>query len=435
MKKKTLLFACLLSTTLFVKAQTADKTIAVGLNILKNEYKGDYGNGIFDFNQPTYAGGGISLSTYISHSFDLGIQASMGSYGYVETTVNEFSGSKFDASLFTHYKLNNGYILKKDAKLSPFISLGIGMATYGTINSATPYPTIITKGIDLIIPLGAGLKYQFTNKFAIQYQYLYNITNADNHDENRGPNFFGTKHSSVSGNDAFGEHLFGVVFSFYTPKEKVKKQKLNTRVSEIDTDGDGVADSMDKCPDTPKGVKVDANGCPLDSDGDGVADYLDKCPDTPAGTKVDANGCPEVKAEVVKVEAVKPEVKVEVVKPEVRTEVATALVLPIKNAQFETGKYNINKSYYVILDRVIKIMNENPGYTLEIKGHTDSKGSDSWNQKLSLYRANAIKQYLENNGISKERLTTKGFGKTMPVADNETAVGRAKNRRVEIKVN
>jgi OmpA-OmpF porin, OOP family len=61
---------------------------------------------------------------------------------------------------------------------------------------------------------------------------------------------------------------------------------------EGDSDGDGVPDSLDKCPDTPAGVKVDSNGCPLDSDHDGVPDYLDKCPDTPAGVKVDSNGCP-----------------------------------------------------------------------------------------------------------------------------------------------
>ena len=59
-----------------------------------------------------------------------------------------------------------------------------------------------------------------------------------------------------------------------------------------DSDGDGVLDQVDKCPGTPRGVKVDANGCPLDSDGDGIPDYLDKCPDTPAGVKVDATGCP-----------------------------------------------------------------------------------------------------------------------------------------------
>ena len=279
MKKRNLLLAGFFSVVLLVNAQTEDSKVALGLNFVRNEYNGDYGNGIFNFNQPWYIGGGLSLSTYLNHSFDLGAQGSYGNYGYKETTANKFEGAKLDLSLFTHYKLNNGYIFKKESKLSPFLSLGVGLATYFTNNSATPYPTIITKGNDFILPVGAGLKYQFTRSFAIQYQYLYTFTNADNHDENRGSNYFGSKsHPKYkSGDDTFGEHLFSLVFSFGKPR---------------DTDKDGIADKLDKCPDTPLNVKVDKVGCPLDTDGDGVPDYLDKCPVTPTGVKVDVNGCP-----------------------------------------------------------------------------------------------------------------------------------------------
>jgi len=108
---------------------------------------------------------------------------------------------------------------------------------------------------------------------------LYNFTNNDVHDQNRGADFFGTPAHPTSkpGPDQFGQHVVSIIFNF---------GKLR------DSDNDGIADKYDKCPDTPIDVKVDANGCPVDTDGDGVADYLDKCPNTPTGVTVDAVGCP-----------------------------------------------------------------------------------------------------------------------------------------------
>jgi len=192
--------------------------------------------------------GGLSLATYMNPSFDVGVQASFGNYGYVESTVDQFSGSKFDMSLFAHFKLNNGYLFSNDSKLSPFLSIGLGFASYGINNDATPYPTIITKGVDIILPLGAGLKYQITNYIAIQYQYLYVYTNADNHDQNRGTDFFGSSKYPYykPGNDVYGQHWLGLVFS------------LGREVK--DADGDGVPDNIDKCPNTPRGFPVDAFG-------------------------------------------------------------------------------------------------------------------------------------------------------------------------------
>ncbi|NDP22905.1 MAG: hypothetical protein GZ091_17775 [Paludibacter sp.] len=230
-----------------------------------------------------YSGVGLFMTKYITPSIDMGFQFSSGNYGYVEDDINSFVGGKFDASIFAQYKLNNGYILKETAKLSPFISFGIGFANYFTTNSATPDPTIITKGADFIIPLGAGLRFKITKTISLQYQYVYNFTNSDVHDQNRSGgvinNIFGTPLHPVSkaGNDAFGQHLISFVLSFEKPK---------------DSDKDGIQDIYDECPDTPKNIKVDEDGCPIDSDKDGVPDYLDKCYSTPANVKVDANGCP-----------------------------------------------------------------------------------------------------------------------------------------------
>jgi len=278
---KTVLIAFIVSIHIG-NAQTTESKYAVGLNFVKNEYNGDYGNGVFDFNKPLYSGVGLFITKYLTPSIDMGIQFSTGNYGYVEDDINSFAGGKLDASLFAQYKLNNGYIIKEDSKISPFISVGIGFANYYTTNSATPFPTIITKGADFILPVGAGLRFKLSKFISLQYQYLYNFTNSDVHDENRsggvGDPVFGTLDHPLFkvGNDAFGQHLFSFVVSFEKPK---------------DSDKDGISDLYDECPDTPKNIKVDEDGCPLDADKDGVPDYLDKCY-TPFNVKVDANGCP-----------------------------------------------------------------------------------------------------------------------------------------------
>ena len=313
MKTKNFLLMASLVALQLINAQTADKKFAIGISGIRNEYNGDYGNGMFDFKQSMYPAAGLSLSAYLSPSFNLGLQGSYGNYGYVESDTEYFNGRKVDVSLFTHYKFDNGYLLSKETRFSPFLSLGVGVAFYG-INSFVDKsevdpslnPTIITKGIDLIIPVGIGIKYHLTSRFAVQYQYLYTITSGDNHDQNMGPAYFGTTHTSKDGNDAYGQHVFTFAFNFGKSKDtdkdgiadiydKCPETAINVKVDAngcpIDTDGDGVPDYLDKCENTPAGVQVDAVGCALDSDGDGVADYLDKCSNTPAGVKVDASGC------------------------------------------------------------------------------------------------------------------------------------------------
>ncbi len=299
----------------FTFAQTMDSKFAIGLNIAKTEYNGDYGNGVFDFKQSLYPAGGLTLSYYLSKSFDIGVRGSYGSYGYYHDVINNFNGAKGDGSLFFKYKLNNGYMFKANSRFSPFLTAGIGMAQYMDKYSRTPsvVPTIITGDVDIIVPLGAGLKYQITNGFAIQYQYIYNLTNSDVHDQNISGSetntYFGTPAHPYEkkGYDAYGEHVFSLIINFGKAKDtdndgvsdrndKCPDTPINVVVDKfgcpVDTDGDGVADYLDQCADTPKGANVDSKGCPTDEDKDGVPDYLDKCPNTPKGVNVDENGCP-----------------------------------------------------------------------------------------------------------------------------------------------
>lgn len=305
----------MLSIFQFENAQTADKHLAFGISLGRTVYAGDYGgNAIFDggHTEPGmslgYLTGGLSLATYLSPSFDLGIQGNYGNYGRWNSDVSNFLALKFETSLSARFKFNNGYLLSKNAKLSPFLSLGAGLAAYNrnTLKDHGPDPRANFKGIDFIIPIGGGFKYQFNETFAIQYQYLYNFTNSDIHDQHSGdPIEF-----SRPGNDAWGEHLLSVLITFGkatdTDQDGVadkydlcpdtpKYVDVDAKGCPIDSDNDGVPDYLDRCPDTPRGVKVDATGCPIDSDKDGVPDYLDKCPNTPAGVVVDSNGCPVTK--------------------------------------------------------------------------------------------------------------------------------------------
>jgi outer membrane protein OmpA-like peptidoglycan-associated protein len=178
----------------------------------------------------------------------------------------------------------------------------------------------------------------------------------------------------------------------------------------IDSDGDGVPDYLDKCPGTPRGAKVDAKGCPVDSDGDGVPDYLDKCPGTPRGVPVDKTGCPIKGIEVLGDEWM------------VRGKVLFAL-----------NKATIRPEAAEVLLKVANFLKKNPQYMVEIQGNTDNTGAMGWNMQLSQMRADAVKAYLVSNGVASGRLTTTAFGPNEPIAPNNTAEGRARNRRVDFK--
>jgi len=175
-----------------------------------------------------------------------------------------------------------------------------------------------------------------------------------------------------------------------------------------DSDGDGVPDHRDRCPNTPKGCAVDADGCPLDSDGDGVIDCLDKCPGTPAGAKVDADGC----------------------------EIMADLTIQTTTDHFDFDSAELKPAMMAELDSAAAQMKASKGNeVLEVVGHTDSTGPADYNQGLSERRAQAAADYLTEQGVDGSRITVKGMGETAPVADNATRDGRAMNRRVDLRTN
>ncbi|OYY95634.1 MAG: hypothetical protein B7Y41_02095 [Hydrogenophilales bacterium 28-61-23] len=178
---------------------------------------------------------------------------------------------------------------------------------------------------------------------------------------------------------------------------------VNAEGCELDGDNDGVVDALDKCPTTPAGNKVNSQGCDLDTDGDGIVDQADQCPTTPAGDRVDAKGCSLPK------------------------------VINLEGVNFDTNKDTLRPESSAILDDAAATLKRYPGLKVEIAGHTDSASGDAHNLDLSQRRANAVMKYFVDKGIEADRLTAKGYGESLPVADNATSAGRAKNRRVELR--
>lgn len=176
-----------------------------------------------------------------------------------------------------------------------------------------------------------------------------------------------------------------------------------------DSDRDGVADGQDRCPGTPTGTAVDAQGCTvvgvlIDSDDDGVLDDVDACPGTPPGMIVDGTGC-LIDQSVV-----------------------------LRAVQFEAGSARLTTDARRALDEVARTFKNQPGLHAQITGHTDDAGNDNFNLVLSQQRAESVRQYLVGKGVAPRRLVALGLGEAQPVADNLTEEGRVANRRVEFRV-
>jgi outer membrane protein OmpA-like peptidoglycan-associated protein len=185
-----------------------------------------------------------------------------------------------------------------------------------------------------------------------------------------------------------------------------------------DRDADGVLDQADKCPDTPedKDAFEDEDGCPdLDNDQDGVPDTSDKCAlqaeDYDGDT--DTDGCPDLYKTIVVLND--------------RIELKQTIF-------FATAKDRILPKSFPLLNEVALALRDNPGFNVSIEGHTDSQGQGGVNQKLSQRRAESVRRYLIEQGISADRLQAIGYGEDRPIEDNRTAAGRTANRRVEFRI-
>ncbi len=177
-----------------------------------------------------------------------------------------------------------------------------------------------------------------------------------------------------------------------------------------DSDNDGIADDKDKCPLKAEDFDgfQDEDGCPdLDNDLDGITDGADKCPNEPETYNgyLDEDGCPDERP------------------------IEEKFIL--RGVNFESGSAALTPDSYGILDQVVRSLKAYPEVRIEIAGYTDDVGKDEYNMGLSQRRAEAVKQYLVNSGLSADRIVARGYGETNPIAVNSTPAGRAENRRIE----
>jgi OmpA-OmpF porin, OOP family len=182
---------------------------------------------------------------------------------------------------------------------------------------------------------------------------------------------------------------------------------------DYDNDNDGIYDAQDQCPDNPEDRDGfnDADGCPdNDNDKDGIVDAQDACPNNPEvvnGYK-DSDGCPDEKPQEIK------------------------QTLVLRGVNFKTASAELLEESYYVLEQVYNSLEAYPNVKVEIAGHTDDQGSDSYNLALSYDRAKSVVAYLVMRGISEDRLVARGYGESRPLVPNTSAEGRAKNRRVEV---
>lgn len=235
--------------------------------------------------------------------------------------------------------------------------------------------------------------------------------------------------------DAFDLDLNDNFYSFGIQVPFGKKSPVLPTVAPVlDDDNDGVVNEQDRCPNTPAGVRVDANGCALDSDSDGVADHADQCPGTVRGAAVDENGCEldsDADGVVDRLDECPdsaPGVQVDIKGCEIKEEIR------LPGVNFESNSDRLLPGAESALNNAAATLDKNPEIKVEVAGHTDSDGAAEYNESLSARRAATVRDYLISKGIAEDRLTTRGYGESQPITGNDTVEGKAANRRVVLRI-
>lgn len=299
---------------------------------------------------------------------------------YYETAFDEGAGFEAEGQ---QYRLDALYHLADlGEKARPYLALGAG---HQILDSQQ---LMGGEEEDTLINAGIGIKYQLAKRLSWRTDM-------------RVMNSMDNEYTDVAFSTGLS-FLFGYSGSKPQPEPEPEPQQP------LDSDNDGVVNDRDNCPNTPRGTRVDSQGCERDSDNDGVVDSKDQCPGTARQYKVDNTGCPIELSENVSIEM---------------------------RVEFATNSAEVREAYMSEVKKVADFMNQFDKTQVTVEGHTDNTGAAAYNQDLSQRRAESVREVLiERFGLSADRVKAVGYGEERPTADNDTAEGRELNRRVVAEI-
>ena len=417
-----LFFSFVVSSFCFAQQKPLQHPSLLGINYSLNKYEGK---------EIRNAEGGIVLNYIkgINNHFDHAV-ALQGSFS--NSAFKNVIQQNRNLLLQADYSVRSR-LLKSTNWFQPYVQTGVG-------------GSITNKNVGVFVLAGPGIQVSYKDIFLnIHGQYRFSLILQQNN------------------------HFFlsaGIAGILNRPKSKVRKQASPIVIvkSALDSDRDGILDSLDLCPHQP-GLAV-FDGCP-DSDGDGIQDKSDKCPIIYGYIRYD--GCPipdsdrdGINDEMDSCKTVPgferyqgcpapdtdgdglnneqdsciydPGLKENFGCPITIDKLSEQLDSIEKNIFFSTGSSELRPESFTALDKIVLLLKENAQLKLIIEGHTDNQGTVSSNQTLSKKRARAVMNYLVSRGIDKMDLESIGFGQAKPITDNTSEMGRATNRRVELRV-
>jgi len=446
----TCTFAQTIDSTNYVQPfskSSAFRTWSVGVN----------GGLLFPFNED-YTGANYKqpgFGLFVKHQLlsTVGLQADFfggqgTGYNSYDNSFSKYSTKVVSAAISLNITLANINWRHEESSIQPYFTGGYGYMGY--------QPTVTTSGSpanqvtslykqpgngvlrSFFVPIGAGIKIGITNQISVDLGYSVSLINADDFDGL----IFGTRNDEISYVHAGLEFSLGnskkPQLAMYNPVHSMRTEYLmikKTLTSTIDAQKTQIDQLKNEITAKTTLINIayaDLSKYTKDSDGDGVADLFDKCPNTPAGTIIDGSGCPLVFKTVTVAPAPVP-----VKQPEIKaviTEQEKKIVKDaVDNLQFDFGKATLRDVSFEALDKLAKLMVQK-NLNLKLAGYTDNMGPDAVNLKLSKDRAEAIKTYLVSKGVSAQKIEANGYGKESPISSNNTLEGRILNRRVEFTI-
>ena len=376
----------------------------------------------------------VGITRYVGDGISVGVRGSLNRIKKIgDLAVDDLSYYGLDGTI--------KYNFIKNTTIDPFVEIGGGYTWVADIGAGT-----INGGIGANIWMNDNIgftiqtqyKHSFEDYLLPHFQHMLGLSIKFGGSDTDGDGIYDKDDAcpEVPGLEAFNgcpdSDGDGIEDSKDACPNEAGPKELNGCP---DSDGDGIADKDDACPNE-AGLAALA-GCP-DADGDGIADKDDQCPNE-AGP-AENNGCPWPDRDgdgVLDKDDLCPDLPGTVANkgcPELTEAVRKSLNDYAKTILFDTGKATIKERSEEVLKNIVAILEEYSYARFSIDGHTDSVGSDALNQKLSEERAYSVMNFLIENGIASNRLEATGYGEARPLADNGTASGRKTNRRVEINL-